>query len=310
MKDLGKDARELLDAAAMVSMAPHAVRLRARKRLLSAVTVGSISTTTLVAKGSWVGAPATASGAGAASTVSLSTTLVSAVMIGLSSGLVAISPASTTETPRPRIGEAQPPSTQPRSAQPSPSLRKVTSVPQLDSTPVPSSAPAATSSNLAPLEAPIPATEPVQGAILPSPMPSTRLGAPRAPGAQDAPSPPNGTTATAPEYPLDSVLPSAPINSSIARETELLAQVQRAIKGGRALMAIYLLDSYREEFPSGKLQEEAAASRVVALCALGRREEARRSADVFTRNYPSSPLRERVRSACQKPASGSDAQSE
>ena len=94
------------------------------------------------------------------------------------------------------------------------------------------------------------------------------------------------------------IAPAKPIKASIARETELLALAQRAIKVGRPGAALEALDRYTEECPAGLLYEEATASRVVALCALGRVQDGRRWAEEFYRHYHSSPLAARVRGAC------------
>jgi RNA polymerase sigma-70 factor (ECF subfamily) len=98
----------------------------------------------------------------------------------------------------------------------------------------------------------------------------------------------------------DVTAPSSPTKASIARETELLAEVQRALKSGQALKALYTLDRHAEEFPTGQLYEEATAARVVALCSVGRIQDGRRWTDEFIRRYPNSPLSARVRSACNK----------
>jgi outer membrane protein assembly factor BamD (BamD/ComL family) len=92
------------------------------------------------------------------------------------------------------------------------------------------------------------------------------------------------------------VLPSS--KASIARETELLAGVQRALQQGRPATALSILSRYATEFPAGELQEEAVASRVVALCDFGRREDAARWRAEFLRRYPNSALSARVRGAC------------
>jgi outer membrane protein assembly factor BamD (BamD/ComL family) len=104
---------------------------------------------------------------------------------------------------------------------------------------------------------------------------------------------------TPPHEPLPAVsAPSKPIKASIARETELLGAVQRALKVGRPSAALDALERYTEECPTGLLYEEATASRVVALCAVGRVQDGRRWADEFARRYPNSPLAPRVRGAC------------
>jgi outer membrane protein assembly factor BamD (BamD/ComL family) len=91
----------------------------------------------------------------------------------------------------------------------------------------------------------------------------------------------------------------------------MLADVQRALKAGRAAMALDALDRYTEQCPEGLLLEEATVSRVLALCALGRVQDARRWADEFLRRYPTSPLLPRVQATCsgasQRPAEAASA---
>ncbi len=46
------------------------------------------------------------------------------------------------------------------------------------------------------------------------------------------------------------------------------------------------------------LGEERAAERILALCALGRKDEARTEAQRFLSRFPRSPVAERVRTSC------------
>jgi hypothetical protein len=89
-----------------------------------------------------------------------------------------------------------------------------------------------------------------------------------------------------------------PAKSSIAEETLLLGRVQVALRQGQPGRALELLDQYRETYPRGVLDEEALASRVVALCSSGRSADGRRWAEDFVRRYPRSLHLGRVRAAC------------
>jgi hypothetical protein len=72
-------------------------------------------------------------------------------------------------------------------------------------------------------------------------------------------------------------VPSSAAASSLARESQALAEVSRALRRDRAPdAALLLLDAYRAEFPHGKLQTEATVLRIDALVALGRNAEALR----------------------------------
>ena len=60
------------------------------------------------------------------------------------------------------------------------------------------------------------------------------------------------------------------------------------------------LESYQALFPAGAMQTEAAALRVEALAAAGRRQEAVTSGRAFLAAHPQSPLAQRVRAVLSK----------
>jgi hypothetical protein len=95
------------------------------------------------------------------------------------------------------------------------------------------------------------------------------------------------------------VAPAAPIApSSLGAETALLEDARAALAGGDAAGALSLLDEHERAFPRGVLVEERLATRVFALCSLGRRTEAESVAERLLRQSPSSPLRARVLQSC------------
>jgi hypothetical protein len=118
----------------------------------------------------------------------------------------------------------------------------------------------------------------------------------------DAPTPttdaPATTVAAHPE--VRAAESAAPVDaaSSLATETRLLEAAQRELASGRARSALSLLDEHASRFPSGALGEERTAARVLSLCALGRMEEARRTATAFLEDSPRSPLIPRLRGSC------------
>lgn len=83
--------------------------------------------------------------------------------------------------------------------------------------------------------------------------------------------------------------------SSLQQETDLLKAAQRALRGGQPAEAMAILDEHAKRFPSGSLREERKAARVFALAALGRMHQAKAEADTFARDWPNSPLLDRVR---------------
>jgi len=78
----------------------------------------------------------------------------------------------------------------------------------------------------------------------------------------------------------------------------LLEAAQRELASGRAASALSLLDEHARRFPAGALSEERIAARVLSLCALGRHEAARQSANAFLAASPRSPLIPRLRGSC------------
>jgi hypothetical protein len=98
-----------------------------------------------------------------------------------------------------------------------------------------------------------------------------------------------------------SAAPTEPAEApSIEAEITALREVHRAVASGEPERALALLD--RSPRDNGPLAEERAAARVVTLCQLGRRDEAKQAAEAFLRAHPASPLAARVRKACPEPA--------
>ena len=75
-----------------------------------------------------------------------------------------------------------------------------------------------------------------------------------------------------------------------------LRQAQQLLHSGNAAQAVSALDQLSSRVPTGGLMEERAATRVIALCTLGRVSDAGVAA--FMAHYPSSVHAARVRSAC------------
>jgi hypothetical protein len=86
--------------------------------------------------------------------------------------------------------------------------------------------------------------------------------------------------------------------STIEAETRMLREAQTALRDGRADSALAILDKHGASFKEGVLREERIAARVLALCNLGRVDEARAEGRRFLRESPRSPLAERVRTSC------------
>lgn len=92
------------------------------------------------------------------------------------------------------------------------------------------------------------------------------------------------------------VKPSAA--DSLKRERALLAKATAALRGGDPDAALAALGEHQHEFPHGVLEEERAASTVLALCATGRTAEGRKARDRFLGAWPRSVHASRVGAAC------------
>jgi hypothetical protein len=135
--------------------------------------------------------------------------------------------------------------------------------------------------------------------------PVQRVAAPPTAVVRPSPVPDEPAVETAPTdtIPLEvtaktSSKPPPPSPSSLAVEMRLIETARAALSGGDARRALALLEEHEREYPAGALVEERRASKVFALCELGRRAEATRAAAEFLKTSPSSPLRGRVLDSC------------
>lgn len=117
------------------------------------------------------------------------------------------------------------------------------------------------------------------------------------------PTPPAEPGPTVAEPPAE---PAPPDHvSTLAAEIRLLRRAQLALQDpGGALAALEWVAQHERTFPQPILGEERDALRVLALCAAGRKEEARSRAAEFLRATPQSPQAARIRASCAaQPAS-------
>ncbi len=147
---------------------------------------------------------------------------------------------------------------------------------------LPTAAPAATTpaNALAPvpaLSAAVPAAAPIANTA-PEPVTDAPAARPTARGkAQPTPAP-------------------APIDQDALREeASLIARARDALRSGDAAGALSTLESARGRFPRGVLVQERNVLTIEALAASGDRDAASRQAQVFLRQFPTSPLASRVR---------------
>jgi len=86
--------------------------------------------------------------------------------------------------------------------------------------------------------------------------------------------------------------------STLAQELALLQRARRALNRSEALLALGIVQSLDERFPDGVLMEERAATRILSLCQLDRKQEAREQGRRFLLAHPRSVYAERVRRSC------------
>jgi RNA polymerase sigma-70 factor (ECF subfamily) len=84
----------------------------------------------------------------------------------------------------------------------------------------------------------------------------------------------------------------------LAAELELLHAAQRAWRSGDASGTLALVHDHETRFRRSQLASERTALRILALCRLGRDDEARRLAARWLRTATSSPSRRSVEESC------------
>ena len=278
MTDLSPEARALLEAAREGDSPTAADRARVRRALAVAVATGTASASASAA------ASKAALGSGAFAKGSVGWWLAAGVAAGVVTSAAVFTgfPASGRAPVRDEASNAHNPTTH-----------------------VVTSAPLTTGENAAPrasVEEPphdIPATQhEAQGAPhkprqLMEPVAKTTPTSDPAPESTRAASTAALTEATPPAR------PSTP--STLGAETSLLQAARAALGRGDAGGALALLDQHEREFPRGVLVEERLATRVFALCAMGRPAEATPVATRLLQLFPASPLRARVLASCAAP---------
>lgn len=112
-------------------------------------------------------------------------------------------------------------------------------------------------------------------------------------------SPPPPETAASEEPPAG-VHPAEPLarGSSLGDELRLLQAAQSHLRDHQPDQALSILDEHAASFPDGTLKEERLAARILALCGLGRVEQARAEAERFFQSATRSPHAGRIRASC------------
>ncbi len=118
--------------------------------------------------------------------------------------------------------------------------------------------------------------------------------------AKEAPAPALGPAASVRSIaPVKSGSPvAASFRTTLAAETELLRRAHEARVAGQTAAALSTLSRYESRFPRGILAGEAAAERVLALCAAGRTAEARALGQSIVTTASRSTLHAVVENSC------------
>jgi hypothetical protein len=128
---------------------------------------------------------------------------------------------------------------------------------------------------------------------------SVRAPAPPAPAPETANPPsvgvdaPQRTPAAPPERRA-----KTPPPDTLGEEVRVLREVDRALREGRPLAALELLDGLDRAVPKGRLQEERAAARVLARCDTLSRADAQALGVRFSMQHPGSVYEPRVLRGC------------
>ena len=123
---------------------------------------------------------------------------------------------------------------------------------------------------------------------------------PTVPSATPAPPPGDApvTAASAKPAPRSAGSASSGDADSLAEELALMREARSALSSGNPAGALALLDQHAARYPRGTLTQERLATRIFALCALGRTSQARAEALRFERAAPKSPLLPRIHASC------------
>jgi hypothetical protein len=268
MNELGPDARSILEAARPGEDPTDGDRARVRRALARSLAAGGAAAATTAAASS-----ASAKGAGAAATLKLAALTSTVTWKALATvALVASVGAGISSFITQRDAPADPRS--PAAASP-PTERAPPRLSATEMGGVPSEPPS-----------------------LPAPSPESPPPVVEAPAAQAK------TAAAGARAPSKTSTTAAPVatEDALTVETRRLRDVHGALQSGDAGRALALLDEHAAAHAQGELRQERAAARVVALCELGRLDEAKVAMESFLREDPRSPLADRVRSACSPTA--------
>jgi len=270
MNELGPRARALLDAARDGDGPTDGARARVRASVTRRLAIGFAAGTAAATVAKTAGAGAATTTAAIAAPIGLGMKVLVTLAIATAVGMGAVTYVDS----RPRIDPPVKVASSPRSiANAAPSKPRLPDAPRAAATE-------------APPALPVPASS-----VTPSPVLAAASPAPAVPGVVSA-----SATAAATPAPTDSSAVAAPV--TVKDEIALISRAHAALTSGDPSGALALLDEHARRFPAGALGEEREATRVLALCALGRTGDARAAATRFFAAFPGGPQAGRVRASC------------
>ena len=137
-----------------------------------------------------------------------------------------------------------------------------------------------------------------QGVADPRPRPAETPKPPKSEPRVVAPEPEPEPVAPSPARARHSEPTPTPGPSSLAQETALLREIQKAQAAGQSARVLELTRDHAERFPEGTFAAERTLARVRALCRLDRTADARAASERFIRQHPASHLRPQFETAC------------
>jgi hypothetical protein len=262
MSELGRDSRELVDAARAGDDPSPEDRARIRQRLLQLGVGAAVTTAASATAAASAATSAAAKGTMASGTLVLKWVLAVAVVGGMGAagakGIAAYR-ARQAETVQPQVASR---GMAPARAAPLPAAPLVT---------IPETTPELTAPEVTPASDPVAIAKPARAPV-------------------------NAVPVVAP------MQPSTRAESTTELESRLLSDAEARRHAGDASGALALLDEHARRFPNGVLAEERAAERVFALCDLGRVVEATAEARQFLAERPRSIYAKPVRASCARAA--------
>jgi len=259
MNELGPEARAILEAGRHGDDPTSADRARVRGAVMHAIAAGGVGAAAAAVAGKTAAASMAPKAAAAAAATSFG--------MSFAGKLVAVAFLASVTTGG-LYAWSRRAATPAPAAPPAPAAIEAAASPKSNA-PAPALAPAPTND--------APASEPPAEAAKP-PAPEVTSPPPRS-----AP-----TTAAA----------AAPAPDPLEAEARRLRAAHDAIQAGDAQSALADLDAQNRAYATGQLGEERSATRVLALCKLGRVTEAKAAAARFIADHPRSPLVDRLRTPC------------